>query len=117
MNTAAPHAGFAAVAGLELRHESAHLHVSGKAVYADDVVLPAGVLHAAFGMSRIAHGRIKAMDLTAVRQAPGVIGVFTAADIPGHNNYAPVLNDDPIFAESAVEYAGQSLFAVAATSY
>jgi xanthine dehydrogenase large subunit len=117
MNTIAPHAEFAAVAGLELRHESAHLHVSGKAVYADDVVLPAGVLHAAFGVSRIAHGHLKSMDLSAVRQAPGVVGVFTAADIPGHNNYAPVLTDDPIFAESLVEYAGQSLFAVAATSY
>jgi xanthine dehydrogenase large subunit len=108
---------FAAVAGRDLRHESAHLHVSGKAIYADDIVLPAGVLHAAFGTSRIAHGRVKSMDLTKVREAPGVVGVFTAADIPGHNNYAPVLTDDPIFAESIVEYAGQSLFAVAATSY
>jgi xanthine dehydrogenase large subunit len=117
MNTIAPDTEFAAVAGRELRHESAHLHVSGKAVYADDVVLPAAALHAAFGVSRIAHGRIKSIDLTAVRQAPGVAGVFTAVDIPGHNNYAPVLTDDPIFAESLVEYAGQSLFAVAATSY
>jgi xanthine dehydrogenase large subunit len=117
MNTLAPNMEFAAVAGRELRHESAHLHVSGKAIYADDMMLPAGVLHAAFGTSRIAHGRVKSMDLTKVREAPGVVGVFTAADIPGHNNYAPVLTDDPIFAESIVEYAGQSLFAVAATSY
>jgi xanthine dehydrogenase large subunit len=117
MNTIAPQAEFAAVAGRELRHESAHLHVSGKAIYADDVVLPEGSLHAAFGMSRIAHGRIKSMDLSAVNAAPGVVGVFVAADVPGHNNYAPVLTDDPIFAESLVEYVGQSLFGVAAVSY
>lgn len=117
MNSAAPHAEFAAVAGRELRHESAHLHVSGKAIYADDIVLPEGALHAALGTSRVAHGRIKSMDLTAVRNAPGVFGVYTAADIPGHNNYAPVLTDDPIFAESLVEYVGQSLFAVAAHSF
>jgi xanthine dehydrogenase large subunit len=103
--------------GEPLRHESAHLHVSGKAAYTDDVVLPAGALHAAFGVSRLAHARIRSVDFSAVHASPGVVGVFTAADVPGDNNYAPVLTDDPIFAESLVEYAGQSMFAVAATSY
>jgi xanthine dehydrogenase large subunit len=103
--------------GEPLRHESAHLHVNGKAAYTDDVVLPAGALHAAFGVSRVAHARIRNMDFSAVYDSPGVVGVFTAADVPGHNNYAPVLTDDPIFAESLVEYAGQSMFAVAATSH
>ena len=103
--------------GSDLRHESAHLHVSGRATYADDIPLPADTLHAAFGQSRIAHGRIVRMDLAAVRAAPGVVAVVTAADIPGDNNCAPVLKDDPIFAGTLVEYAGQSLFAVAATSF
>jgi xanthine dehydrogenase large subunit len=117
MNKPASVHEFAAVTGRDLRHESAHLHVTGKAVYADDIVLPEGALHAAFGVSRIAHGKIKSMNLDAVRNAPGVVGIFTAADVPGHNNYAPVLTDDPIFAEEEVQYAGQSLFAVAATSF
>jgi xanthine dehydrogenase large subunit len=42
--------------------------------------------------------------------------VLTAADIPGENNHGPVVHDDPIFATEVVEYAGQSLFAVLATS-
>ena len=43
--------------------------------------------------------------------------VALPADIPGENNYGSVLHDDPIFADSLVQYAGQPLFAVAATSY
>ncbi|WP_347260846.1 xanthine dehydrogenase molybdopterin binding subunit [Rudaea sp.] len=105
-----------ALIGEPVRHESAHLHVSGRAVYADDMDLPPSTLHAAFGISRIAHGRIKAMDLSAVLATPGVVAVATAQDIPGENNYGGIVHDDPIFAEGLVQYAGQPLFAVAATS-
>jgi xanthine dehydrogenase large subunit len=104
------------VIGEPLRHESAHLHVSGRALYADDIALPPNTLHAAFGISTIAHGRIKSMDLSAVLAAPGVRMVATAQDIPGENNYGGIVHDDPIFAEDLVQYAGQPLFAVAATS-
>ena len=97
-------------------HESARLHVTGEALYADDVPLPDGSLHAAIGLAECAHARIRRMDLDAVRAAPGVVAVLTAADIPGENNHGPVVHDDPIFAVDVVEYAGQSLFAVIATS-
>ncbi len=99
------------------RHESAHLHVSGRALYADDVSLAAKALHGAFGLSTIAHGRIRALDTAAVLAAPGVVAVATAGDIPGENNYGSILHDDPIFAPGVVQYAGAPLFAVAATSY
>ncbi|MFZ3321883.1 MAG: xanthine dehydrogenase molybdopterin binding subunit [Usitatibacter sp.] len=102
--------------GRPQRHDSAHLHVTGAARYTDDIELPGGTLHAAFGVSKVAHGKIRSIDLAPVLATPGVVGVFTAADVPGHNNCAPVLTDDPIFADGLVEYAGQSIFAVAATS-
>lgn len=104
-------------AGQPLRHESAHLHVSGRALYCDDIPLPANTLHAAFGLSRIAHGLIRNIDLGDASRAPGVVAVATAQDIPGENNYGSVLHDDPIFAGPLIQYAGQPLFAVAATSY
>jgi xanthine dehydrogenase large subunit len=108
---------FATLQGRPQAHESAHLHVSGHATYIDDIALPANTLHAALGMSTVAHGRIRSMDLTAVAAAPGVVDVATASDIPGKNNYGPILDDDPIFAPGLVQCVGQSLFAVAATSY
>jgi xanthine dehydrogenase large subunit len=99
------------------RHESAHLHVSGRALYADDIALPADALHAAFGISSVAHARIESLDLAPVLAMPGVACVAVARDIPGENNYGSVLHDDPIFADGLVQYAGQPLFAVAASSH
>jgi xanthine dehydrogenase large subunit len=98
-------------------HDSAHLHVSGRALYADDLPLPANALHGAFGLSGVAHGRLGELDLAPVLKMPGVIAVAVARDVPGENNYGSVLHDDPIFAEGLVQYAGQPVFGVAATSY
>ena len=104
------------VVGEPYPHDSAHLHVTGKALYCDDIALPPSTLHAAFGTSRIAHGRIRELDLAAVIATPGVVAVALPEDIPGENNYGGVVHDDPIFADGPVQYAGQPLFAVAATS-
>ncbi|MDR5749913.1 MULTISPECIES: xanthine dehydrogenase molybdopterin binding subunit [unclassified Caballeronia] len=103
--------------GVGLPHESATLHVSGEATYIDDIPEVRGTLHAALGLSRHAHARIVALDLDAVRQAPGVVAVLTAADIPGENNCGPVLHDDPILAAGEVLYLGQPVFAVIAETH
>jgi len=100
--------------GQALAHDSAAKHVSGAAIYIDDTPEPPGCLHLAIGMSERAHARIVAVDLSAVRAAPGVVGVYAAGDVPGENDVSPVIKDDPLFADGVVEYVGQSLFAVAA---
>jgi len=105
------------VIGEPYPHDSAHLHVTGRALYCDDIPLPANALHGAFGLSSIAHGRIRECDLSAVLSAPGVVAVALPADIPGENNYGGAVHDDPIFAAELVQYAGQPLFAVAADGY
>lgn len=75
------------------------------------------MLHAAIGQSTVAHARIARLDLNSVLTAPGVVAAMIAEDIPGKNNYGPVLEDDPIFAPGLVQYVGQPVFAVAAESY
>ena len=97
-------------------HDSAHLHVSGAARYADDGAEPEDLLHLAFGMSGEAHARIVGMDLSDVRTAEGVVAVFTAADIPGINDVSPVAHDDRLLADGEVICVGQPIFLVAATS-
>ncbi|PHY13473.1 xanthine dehydrogenase molybdopterin binding subunit [Caulobacter sp. B11] len=97
-------------------HDSALRHVTGAAVYIDDLPEPAGLLHVHLAMSARAHARIAALDLSAVRASPGVVAVLTADDIPGENDVSPVIHDDKLFATDTVTYVGQSLFAVAATS-
>ena len=95
-------------------HDSAALHVSGTAVYVDDIPELPGTLQVYVATSPRPHARIVSVDLDAVRGAPGVACVLAAADIPGQNDASPVFHDDPVFAEGEVQYAGQSLFAVAA---
>ncbi|MHA6644313.1 xanthine dehydrogenase molybdopterin binding subunit [Mesorhizobium sp. A623] len=101
----------------ERSHDSAHKHVSGTAVYIDDLPEPAGTLHLGMGLSTVAHGLIKAMDLSAVSAAPGVVDVLTWKDIPGDNDISPSgMHDDPVLAQDKVLFHGQPVFVVLATT-
>ena len=104
------------VVGRALPHDSAELHVTGRAAYTDDLPEPRDLLHVAAGLSPVASGELLDVDLDAVRAAPGVVDVLLAADVPGENNYGPIVHDDPILADGEVHYAGQPVFAVLATS-
>ena len=113
---ASENAGPSAVIGATLPHESATLHVSGRAHYIDDIAVPADCLHVATGMSPIAHGRLRALDLQRVRSAPGVVDVITAADVPGDIDVGAIFPGDPLLVQEEISWLGQPLFAVAARS-
>ena len=102
--------------GISRPHESARLHVAGAAPYIDDLPEIQGTLHAALGLSPVAHGTLLAIDLALLRVQPGVVAVYTAADLPGTNDCGPILHDDPILAEGELRYRGQPVFAVIASS-
>ncbi|WP_421936023.1 xanthine dehydrogenase molybdopterin binding subunit [Phenylobacterium sp.] len=95
-------------------HDSAPRHVSGEALYIDDIPEPPGLLHLYAGQSAHAHAKVTKLDLSAVRAAPGVVAVLTPADVPGKNDISPFAGDDPLFAEGEVKFLGQPLFCVAA---
>ena len=65
------------------RHDSALKHVTGQALYIDDIPEPPGTLHGALVLSPIASGRLRRLDLSVAAAAPGVVAVFAAGDIPG----------------------------------
>ena len=104
-------------AGTSTKHESAHKHVTGEALYVDDMPEPAGMLYAYCGFSPKARGKITQLDLTAVKAADGVVSVLTIDDVPGHTDIGAVFGGEPIMADGEVEFMGQPLFVVAATSY
>lgn len=97
-------------------HDSAPRHVSGEALYIDDIPEPPGLLHLYVGRATRAHARVSRLDLSAVRAAPGVVAVLTPADVPGKNDISPFAGDDPLFATDTVMFHGQALFCVAAES-
>lgn len=102
--------------GKSITHESAHLHVSGKANYVDDIPEVEGTLYAGLGLAEIAHGKIINMDLSAVWQAEGVVSVLTGIELL-HNNCGPVVADEPIIATDTVSFFGQVIFVVVAKTY
>jgi xanthine dehydrogenase large subunit len=99
-----------------IRHDSAVRHVSGAATYVDDIREPVGTLHVAPGGAPVARGRIVKLELDAVREAPGVVAVLTATDVPGVNDVSPIMGDDPMLADGHVEFHGQVVFAVVAAT-
>ena len=102
--------------GKALPHASALLHVAGTAAYTDDLPEPRDLLHLAVGMSQVAHARLLAADLDGVLASEGVVDVCTAGDIVGENNYGSIVKDDPVLADGLVQYVGQPVFVVAATT-
>ena len=103
--------------GQSLPHDSAVLHVTGRARYVDDQPVPQGTLHLAFGLSTIAHGEITSIDLSAVKSAPGVVLVMTADDLPFANDVSPSAHDEPLLATGTVHYVGQPIFMVVAETH
>jgi xanthine dehydrogenase large subunit len=97
------------------RHDSAHKHVTGTADYIDDLPEPAGLVHGALGLSDRAHAEIVSMDLSEVAATPGVVWVFTGKDVPGINDVSSNgSHDEPLLAETKVEFHQQPIFAVIA---
>jgi xanthine dehydrogenase large subunit len=100
-----------------LPHDAARLHVTGEARYIDDIPTPANCLHLAFGVSPVARGAITSLDLDPVRAAPGVVAVLLAADLPFENDTSAGAHDEPLLAVERVNFVGQPIFLVAATSH
>ena len=106
-----------ATVGKPLSHDSAELHVQGNAPYIDDLREPEGTLHVVPGYAaKGACGKITLLDLKSVGEAPGVIAVLTAGDIPGLNDCSASIGGDPILADGEIKFHGQVIFAVVATS-
>ena len=99
-----------------LPHDSGAKHVQGSAEYIDDMPEPVGTMHIAVGGSPVARGTIRRIDLDEVLSTPGVVAVITAAHIPGKNDISPGHADEPVFAHDRVDFHGQPIFAVIATS-
>ncbi len=97
-----------------MQHDSSPKHVAGSAAFIDDIREPEGLLHIAVGGSPVASGQLLGVDLDAVRAAPGVVAVLTAADIPGKNDVSAIAGDDPVFVAGQIEFHGQVVFAVVA---
>ena len=86
------------MAGQAVPHESAHEHVTGDALYTDDLLLRfPRALHAWPVLSPHAHALVKKLDVAAALSEPGVATVLTASDVPGEGDSGSNRHDEPLF--------------------
>jgi carbon-monoxide dehydrogenase large subunit len=99
--------------------------LTGTATYTDDITLP-GITHAAILRSPYAHARLTGIDVSVARKAPGVLQVYTGADIKDRVTPVPCAwnppNCDlkvpahPLLAYDRVRYTGDGVALVVAES-
>ena len=87
--------------------------VTGKTTYVGDIQLRA-MVHVKVLRSPYAHALIKKLDASAAAAYPGVVGVFTAADLPDHLPKDSANRLYTAFAEKEVMFYGQAVAAVVA---
>jgi xanthine dehydrogenase molybdopterin-binding subunit B len=97
-------------------HISGKLHVTGHSQFVGEDFRPTGLLYAKVLLSPHAHARIVNVNTTAAEKLSGVVAVLTYKDIPGENQIGLVKQDEPLLPEENVQYAGQPVAVVAATS-
>jgi len=102
--------------GKSIAHDSARAHVTGEAVYLDDLCPSRDELLVDFVGSPLAAALINDIDVSAARPIEGVVAVLTHADVPGDNRFGPVFHDEELLASERCCYIGQPIVAVAGTT-
>ena len=99
--------------GKAIPHDSGPGHVTGEALYIDDLATVSGELFVEFVGSPTACGTVRSIDVSGAKGTPGVVGVYTHEDIRGHNHFGAVFSDEPFLADERVEYVGQPIVIIA----
>lgn len=103
--------------GRPLAHAASEKHVTGEAIYCDDMPPIANELHMALVLSSQAHADIVSIDPSAALALPGVYGCFSAKDVePDRNKFGPLIHDEEVFASKKVTCCGQVIACVVADS-
>jgi xanthine dehydrogenase large subunit len=94
------------IAGQPLAHESARGHVTGAALYTDDLVAHfAGILHAWPVLAPHAHALVVRLDAAGALAEPGVVTTLTAEDVPGEGDSGANRHDEPLFPAEVTYYS------------
>jgi 4-hydroxybenzoyl-CoA reductase alpha subunit len=104
--------GFSVI-GKRLPKPDAVAKVTGRAIYADDM-LPPRTLHCRILRSPHPHAGILSIDTSAARRMPGVQAVITGVDLPIKFGILPVTQDERALEHEKVRYVGDPIAAVAA---
>ena len=102
--------------GRSLPRLEAHEKVTGRTEYVHNLRLP-GMLYGKIFRSTVAHGRIRAIDVTGAQACAGVFRIVSGEDIRKiipNPYYGPAFHDQPILALDKVHYIGEPVAVVLA---
>ncbi|HUR65618.1 MAG TPA: molybdopterin cofactor-binding domain-containing protein, partial [Chitinophagaceae bacterium] len=99
-----------------MKNIDSYTHLRGESIYLDDIPLVNGTLYAAVFDSPIAHGKIRSLNTDEALGMPGVVRIFTAADIPGENQIGGIVPDEELLATTHVHFCGMPVALVIAES-
>jgi CO/xanthine dehydrogenase Mo-binding subunit/aerobic-type carbon monoxide dehydrogenase small subunit (CoxS/CutS family) len=85
--------------------------LTGCMKYSDDLSFP-GMVYAQARRADIPHGRLKRLHTSRAEQAPGILAVLTAKDIPGDPIYGLITADQPALCDDEVRFVGDALAVV-----
>ncbi|MBC8108512.1 MAG: molybdopterin-dependent oxidoreductase, partial [Anaerolineae bacterium] len=102
--------------GKDIPHDSARGHVTGESIFIDDMPFARNEVIGDFVGSPLAHGKLKSIDVGGARDVPGIIAIFTAKDVSGHNHFGPVIKDETLLLEDEATYLGQPAVLIAGMS-
>jgi xanthine dehydrogenase molybdopterin binding subunit/xanthine dehydrogenase small subunit len=88
-------------------HESAHKHVTGEAIYTDDIGARKKMLEVWPVCAPHARANILRRDVSAAKTMPGIAAVLLAEDVPGANDVGAVRHDEILLADKEVFFHGQ----------
>lgn len=98
---------------MKLPHDSAHTHVTGQSEYVDDRPLTKGELFLEVLYSQKAHAKILSISFSEAEKVPGFVRAFTGKDF-AENRWGTIFKDQPLLAESEVQFVGEAIAFVAA---
>lgn len=102
------------VVGKNIPHDSARGHVTGESTFLEDVPPLHGELLVGIVGSRVAHGKLIRVDSSEAEQVPGVVALLTRKDMPGHNRFGPVIQDEDLLVDDIARFIGHPVVLIGA---
>ena len=104
------------ISGTPVPHESARGHVTGEALYVDDLCgRYTNLLHAWPVCAPHAHARVTELDPSPALEEPGVVTILTQADVPGEGDSGANRHDEPLFPSEVLFYHQPIMWVLAET--
>ena len=101
--------------GRPVMHLAAEQHATGTATFVADE--PFSGYYGSYVLGKRGHAKILKINKEAALAMPGVVGVYTAEDIPGTNLIGSIIEDEEVLASKEVRFFGQPIAIVVAETH